>query len=170
MTDAKKMGEELAKTGEFVLVIMRGVPGSGKSSFAHDLQQSFHLTGGLSSAICSADQFFIRPDGTYDWNPKLLKNAHEWCFSRVKSAMSSEITVGEHGWPEGCCSLIILDNTNIVKAHYRKYVDLAKENGYSVREVVIGKFDEESLKEYCKRNVHSVSLDTIKAMAGKFES
>jgi predicted kinase len=161
-SNQKDILEALASS-ERVLVILRGLPGSGKSTFARDLLNFAEdvCVGGLTK--CSADTYFLRPDGVYDWNPKYLKNAHEWCFEQVEEAMSD---MGE--W-SGDCQLIVLDNTNMIKAHYKKYVDLAQEKGYTVREVVIGKFDKDSLKEYAERNVHGVSLDVIEKMAKKFE-
>jgi tRNA uridine 5-carbamoylmethylation protein Kti12 len=146
-----------------VFVIMRGLPGSGKSTFARELMNlaENHCVGGMTK--CSADHYFVRPDGTYDWNPKMLKNAHEWCFDQVEEAMSDI-----NAW-SGDCQLIILDNTNIIKSHYKKYVELAELNGYIVKEVVIGNFDEDSIKQYKERNEHGVSLETIQGMAKKFE-
>ena len=54
------------------LYIVRGLPGSGKSTFARK----------ICGAVVEADQFFER-NGRYEFNPSLLKEAHEWCYNSV---------------------------------------------------------------------------------------
>jgi len=144
------------------LFILRGLPGSGKSTYAKRLQNKYHLLGGFSSVICSTDFYFTRPDGIYDWNFKLLKEAHQWCFNQVVQAMSDNIDYGD-------CTLVILDNTNLAKWEFENYLQLAKENNYTVKIKTIGEFTDEKLEEYAKRNVHKVSLETIKKMRDKYE-
>jgi tRNA uridine 5-carbamoylmethylation protein Kti12 len=53
------------------LYIMRGVPGSGKSTLAKQLAE------GDESKIFSTDDYWMK-DGTYQFDPKMLGNAHEW--------------------------------------------------------------------------------------------
>lgn len=164
MNDLDKEKEkilELLKTKR-VLVICRGLPGSGKSTFAKQLLDDAMSVVINGMTICSADDYFLRPDGVYDWNPKYLKNAHEWCFNEVNYSMNS----GDI-WFD--CELIVLDNTNILKSHYKKYLDLAKEMDYDVVEIVIGSFDDDFIKQCAERNTHAVPLETIQNMAKKFE-
>ena len=132
-----------------ILYVLRGVPGSGKSSYCRDILPT--------AVVCSADNYFIRPDGFYDWNKNLLSRAHEWCYETAEGAMQEQNR------------FIALDNTNIKKAHYSKYLALATKWGYSVREIVVGSLDEDHCRIYAKRNVHSVSLNTILRMAKEFE-
>ncbi len=133
------------------MFILRGLPGSGKSTKTHEI-----IKQEGSSKVCSADHYFIRPDGIYDWNPKLLKQAHFWCYNNARQ-----------GCQQG--STIIIDNTNIKRADMQPYLDLATEFKYDVEEIVVGKFDEESCKVYAERNVHDCPLDTILKRAKLFE-
>lgn len=55
---------------EAQLVLIRGIPGSGKSTMAK--------TEYADHVHYEADQYFIR-DGVYRFNPKKLKEAHERC-------------------------------------------------------------------------------------------
>ncbi len=143
------------------LVILRGVSGAGKSTYAKKLLlrvcRSIEGNFWRRSAIVSADNYFIRPDGKYDFNAKSLGNAHAWCYSQVNGFMKLAVRV------------IILDNTNTQKWEYEKYVELAKQNGYIVKERIIGNTDEESLKLYASRNTHGVPEQSIRKMAQRFE-
>ena len=61
---------------EKILYIARGLPSSGKSTFAKTL-------GGTHF---EADMFFM-VDGEYKFDHTKLKEAHEWCRNGVNTAM-----------------------------------------------------------------------------------
>lgn len=65
-----------------MLYIVRGTPGSGKTTYAKQLG-CFHV---------EADMFFVR-DGEYQWNPDDIKKAHEWCYQTVKAALDKGMDV-----------------------------------------------------------------------------
>lgn len=139
------------------LVIMRGCSGSGKSTKAKQLMSDFLAENkGASAVICSADQFFME-DGEYKFNPRLLSQAHGDCKRRVKEAMKKRT------------DLIILDNTNTQAWEMVPYEQMSEKFGYETEKIVVGGFDEESLKLYASRNEHGVSLDIIKKQAGRFQ-
>lgn len=62
------------------LVIIRGLPGSGKSTMAKQLYPDY--------VLCEADQYFEQ-DGEYKFDAKKLPMAHEWCYNKVLMALSS---------------------------------------------------------------------------------
>ena len=62
------------------LVLIRGLPGSGKTTMARVLA----LVG---YEHYEADQYFER-DGQYQFNPSELPKAHAWCLARVKESMA----------------------------------------------------------------------------------
>lgn len=59
------------------LILIRGLPGSGKSSLAASLRGFMHF---------EADQFFDGPDG-YKFDASSLKDAHAWCLLKSLSAL-----------------------------------------------------------------------------------
>ena len=61
------------------LVLIRGLPGAGKSSIA-----GLFATQGYVHV--EADQFFMR-DGRYVYDRELVPQAHEWCRGQVRQAL-----------------------------------------------------------------------------------
>jgi len=95
------------------LYIIRGLPGSGKTTLAHK----------LSPIVCEADQYFVR-DGVYNFEPTLLKEAHKWCQMQVVQSM-------QNGAP-----IIAVSNTSTQKWEYQQYLDWAQQFGYTVFVIV----------------------------------
>lgn len=139
------------------LLILRGVSGSGKSTYAKQSLKNAYKDGYLAVDTWSADNYFVRPDGIYDFNGKMLKNAHKCCRVGVEVSMDDEI------------DLIILDNTNTRHWEYKDYLDLAEKYDYEVEIKVIGEFDKKSVQKYAERNSHGVPIEKVHEMAGRFE-
>ncbi|XP_071379722.1 NEDD4-binding protein 2-like 2 [Centroberyx affinis] len=135
-----------------VLILMRGLPGSGKSTRAKEL-----LSTGPSGLILSTDDYFAHKDG-YLYDPSLLGAAHEWNQSRAKEAMHQ----GR--------SPVIIDNTNIQPWEMKPYVQMALERRYTVHfnePDTRWKFDPLELE---KRNKHGVPQEKIAQMLDRFSS
>lgn len=95
------------------LIILRGVPGSGKSTYAKNLVK--YLTDvGFTAVSFEADTFFYDKDGNYNWNPDLLNRAHCWCQNRVSEALTTH-------------DFVIVANTNIDRKSVKNYIKIAKE-------------------------------------------
>ena len=62
-----------------VLFLVRGLPGSGKTSFASAIWNDY--------AVCEADKFFYDKKGNYNFDGSKLKEAHAWCKNEVESRM-----------------------------------------------------------------------------------
>ena len=68
------------------IILIRGLPGAGKTTIARKLAV---LTG---FSHREADMFFER-DGKYRFDPRLLKDAHEWCMEQAALAAHTGVIV-----------------------------------------------------------------------------
>jgi predicted kinase len=99
------------------LVIMQGIPGSGKG-FVNKRDYP-------SALVCSADDYFRTRNPNYDnggegFDPSHLGKAHKQCQDRVRMAM-------ECGEP-----IVVVDNTNLDDKSIKTYVKLARTFGYDI--------------------------------------
>ena len=125
---------------EKVLFIVRGIPGSGKSTFAKTLGGQHY----------EADMFFIDEDGNYKFDGTKIKDAHKWCQSFVETDMVLE-------YPK-----IVVSNTFTQEWEMKPYMDLAKKHGYKVFTIVVE-------NRHGGNNVHGVPEDKIEQMCNRFE-
>ena len=123
------------------LFIVRGIPGSGKSTFAEQLAPT--------AQICTADDFHMK-DGKYDWKPENVKKAHEWCQLKVESLMGRGITP------------VVVANTSTTLKEMKPYYDLAEILGYQVHSIVVE-------NRHGGVNVHEVPEETLEKMKNRFE-
>ena len=113
------------------LYILRGIPGSGKSTYAKRFIELYTNLFHATAIKCSADDFFIDKHGVYKFDATKLYAAHRQCQHKAATAMRQGI------------DLVIIDNTNTTDKEMRPYIDIAKENGYAVRVKLIGNNDED---------------------------
>ena len=131
------------------LVIIRGLPGCGKSTYA----DNYFGKEENSVAFLSTDDFW----GTaYDFDPHRLGEAHAWNQVRAIQAMHSG------------AERIVIDNTNSQKWEYGVYVAAGVAMGYviSIVDLFDGGCSDEELAERC---THSVPADVIRAMRKRYE-
>ena len=124
--------------------IMRGIPGSGKSFIAQALASK-----SKSSVVHSTDFYFYNDKGEYVFDPSLLGEHH--AANLEAFTRSCEKGVGT----------VICDNTNILLEHYDPYVEVAEENGYSVRIITV---DGVTPEEAFELNTHGVPLGALQRM------
>ena len=122
------------------LILLRGLPGSGKSTFAKSLGVSEHY---------EADMFFER-NGKYEFDPEKIKMAHEWCRVQVMHSMICEV-------PK-----IVVSNTFTQEWEMKAYYDLAQEHGYQVFSVVVE-------NRHDGENIHGCPKDKVEIMRNRFE-
>ena len=125
---------------EKVLYIVRGIPGSGKSTFAKQ----------LTSNVFEADHYFYDNDGNYNFIPSEIKEAHKECQQFVGYAMESSI-------PK-----IAVSNTFTQEWEMEPYFEMAKKYGYAVFTVVVE-------NRHGGKNVHNVPEDKIQVMKDRFQ-
>lgn len=132
-----------------VLYIMRGLPGSGKTTIARRL-------AGEDGVMHAADDYFYDEDGVYRWNPSKIGAAHGQCKARTRQAL-------EEGVP-----VVVVHNTNTMRKEMKPYLDMAKEFDYMVSVVSVfdGGLTDQQLAD---RNSHNVPVDAIARMRKRFE-
>ncbi|XP_021397618.2 NEDD4-binding protein 2-like 2 isoform X3 [Lonchura striata] len=146
-----QLSEEKFSCSQKLLVILRGLPGSGKSTLSRVL-----LGQSCDGIVLSTDDYFHQQYG-YTYNAAQLGDAHEWNQKRAKQAM-------EQGK-----SPVIIDNTNTQAWEMKPYVEVALEKGYRVEfhePDTWWKFDPEELE---KRNRHGVTCEKIAQMLERYE-
>ena len=122
-----------------ILYIVRGLPGSGKSSLAKKIVNSgLHFEN---------DMFFIGEDGVYQFNKNAMPMAVEWCIKKVSAALETGQDVA-------------VSNTFSTRSEYTPYQTLAKKYGYET--IVIDVFSK-------FKNVHNVPPETIARMRERWE-
>lgn len=145
------------------LIIMRGLPGSGKSTKAKKLHAE--QGGELFSTDDYPGLYSEGEDGKIEWHggekdkdgKSMIAGAHEWNQSRAFKAMESGV------------SPIIVDNTHVQKWEAKPYVLEAKKNGYNIAVEEADtpwKFD---VKELSGKNTHGVSVGVLEGMLSKWE-
>lgn len=121
------------------LMLVRGLPGSGKTTFAKQYANS-------GWAHCEADHFF-EVSGEYRFNPKMLKDAHEFCINKAAQSMMN----GKN---------VVVSNTFTTRSEMEPYIAIAKQNGYAIEEITMR-------GEY--RSIHNVPDSAIERMRARWE-
>jgi hypothetical protein len=123
------------------VIIMMGLPGSGKSTWAKA------LTG--RKVIVSSDNYFTDADGNYHWTIEEAHKGHEDCLLRF-------IDVFQPGRPSGDPpkkpDIVIVDNTNVRIHDVSPYIRIAQAYGCDV-EV---KYMDTNVDNSKTRNIHGV--------------
>jgi len=130
------------KKTDKTFIVLRGVPGSGKSEIA-DMMAMMHG----DAVVVTTDDYWTeeRP-----FNRCLLGQSHEWAFCQAGRAF-------EEGVP-----LVILANTSTQEWEFDKYVELAKVEGYRVYFLVVE-------NRHGGMNSHKVPEKIVHNMERRFE-
>ncbi|XP_044574618.1 NEDD4-binding protein 2-like isoform X2 [Cotesia glomerata] len=143
--------------GDKIIVLMRGLPGSGKSTEARNLISST-LAKDPSIYVFSTDDFFqLHNRGVYTYDPTKLSEAHSRNHSRVSNAMKSGRTP------------IIVDNTNLQIWEMRPYVIMAADNGYIIEVLETNTPWAYNVNELARKNTHGVPKEKIRIMLDRYE-
>ena len=73
------------------LYLIRGIPGSGKTTLAKKFLES-----GVVEYIVAADDFMVDEKGEYSFDPKELKECHRECLHSAYQALSAGINTAVH--------------------------------------------------------------------------
>ena len=130
-----------------VLFLIRGIPGSGKTSFATHIWNEY--------AVCEADKFFYDKEGNYNFDPTKLKEAHAWCKNEVETRMIDHQNNGQY-YPE-----IAVSNTFTQEWEMKDYYDLAEKYGYKIVSLIVE-------NRHGGKNVHGVPDEKLEIMKNRF--
>lgn len=126
-------------TTEIELLLIRGLPGSGKTTMAKKYAEAGYVH-------CEADQYFER-DGTYRFDSSKLHAAHDDCLRRAIAAMDAGHSV-------------VVSNTFTRLWEMEPYLKAAKKRGINTRIIeTTGNWP----------NVHGVPADAIERMRARWE-
>jgi len=127
---------------EKTLIILRGLPGSGKSTVAKIIQPKDKL-------VCTADDYFMQ-GGVYKFDPKQLGQAHAACQLKARNAMN----IGFDN--------IVVANTNTTEKEMQIYFDMAEEFEYQVVSLIVE-------NRHGNINIHGVPADKLELMKQRFD-
>ena len=154
-----KLGKEVTRPSQ-TLIIMRGIPGSGKSTKAKELVGN--------GAIFSTDER-IEEKGDYrEFFEKMISSGN---FGPLGKMHNLNFKMGKEAMEKGV-SPVIVDNTNIKANEPKNYVEAALNMGYAddnIKFIDVGTGGL-SAEELADRNTHGVPLDKIKAMIQSHKS
>lgn len=134
-----------------VLYIIRGLPGSGKSSLGDAITNFIWRSKEehFFKDFYSADDYFTDYEGNYNFDPKKLKEAHEDCQNNVELAMQNEFV-----------KKIAVCNTFSQAWEVEPYLKLAEKYEYSP-------FVLECQNDF--GSIHNVPEESIQAMEDRWE-
>jgi predicted kinase len=132
------------------LYLIRGLPGSGKTTLALALRR-----GRALATLASADDFFLQPDGSYRFGAARLKEAHAQCQAAAEHAL-------ERG------GQVIVHNTFSQRWEMEPYILAARRHGALL--TVISIFDSGLTDiQLFNRGTHDVPLEVINRMRARYE-
>ena len=131
----------MVRNRQQILYLVRGLPGSGKSSFVkyqlHALVNHYE-----------ADMFFSNnPENEYRFDRSLLGEAHLWCQKMTKLSLSG----GFDTW---------VSNTFTTKKELKPYFDIAKDTDSAIVVMTMN---------VSFKNVHDVPTVVLQKMRNRFE-
>ncbi|CAB3227016.1 unnamed protein product [Arctia plantaginis] len=143
--------------GSRIMIIMRGLPGSGKSHLARLIVETLigpSLSSYNNHVFSSDDYFMVR--GKYQYDKSYISYAHSWNQNRVETSAIQGL------------SPIIIDNTNIEIWEMRPYVVQGLMNGYIIEVVEPMTPWAKIPRQLFNMNTHKVPLQKIKRMLDNY--
>lgn len=138
-----------------VMVLMRGLPGCGKSTKVKELIAATEKLNGARPVAFSADHYFETPSG-YQYNVKKLGEAHNWAYKATEAALLA------------FQSPVFIDNTNTEEFEILNYYNLAYHNWYKfyvLEPETEWAFDVDQL---ARKTLHNVPREKLARMLNKY--
>lgn len=125
------------------LIILRGLPGSGKSTFAK-------LLANHKNSIVIENDEYMYEDGIYDWKPSKVKLAAKNTNEKLHKALNQNV------------ELIVISNVNARNSDFYGYIELGKNKGYKVTTLIVENY-------FDGKSIHGVNDETLDRMESNFQ-
>jgi predicted kinase len=139
--------EEMTPQYKGDLILLRGIPGSGKSTLGEIILQTPQQQ---NPDVLSADNFFVDENGKYNFDASKLKEAHNMCQQKCAERMRLEF------------SKIVVANTFTQEWEMQPYFEMANRYGYRIHTLIVE-------NRHGSKNVHNVPDDKLEQMKDRFE-
>ena len=129
------------------LYLIRGLPGSGKSTFAETLKESLYVLDYYEAD----DYFYYMRNGieVYKFDADELYQAHKYCQDVAARCMSN----GDAN--------VIVSNTFTTEKELKPYLELAERYGYTVTTLIVE-------NRHGNSSIHGVPEETMTKMRNRF--
>ena len=146
------------KSSDRTVVILRGVPGAGKSTYARRtfptakvVSTDAHHTLRFLSPTAVEDVWRLR--ACYEYSSSLVEAAYSWCFLEFLTSLLQEVP------------LVVVDNASIAAWEIAPYVLAGRAFGYAVEIVTLTC----PVDVAVARNVHGTEADVVRKRAAELE-
>ena len=129
------------------LILLRGIPGSGKSTLGEVILQT---PSNNKPEILSADDFFLDKDGNYNFDSSKIKEAHNYCQFRCSERLRQGI------------ARVVVANTFTQDWEMDIYFDMAKRYNYRIHTIIVE-------NRHDGENIHGVPKDKLQQMKDRFQ-
>ncbi|XP_031505123.1 uncharacterized protein LOC116267509 isoform X2 [Nymphaea colorata] len=165
---------------DHIVVILRGLPGSGKSYLVKALRDLEVSNGGNAPRIHSMDDYFMtevekdeesessKTSGAVKGKRTITKKVMEYCYEpeMEEAYRASMLKAFKKTLEDGIFKFVIVDDRNLRVADFAQFWATAKRSGY---EVYILEATYRDIAGCAARNVHGFTSEDIQKMANKWE-
>ncbi|XVE56989.1 hypothetical protein DITRI_Ditri04bG0055600 [Diplodiscus trichospermus] len=169
-----------ASRPDHIVIILRGLPGSGKSYLAKMLRDIEVENGGDAPRIHSMDDYFMtevekdedaevsKSSSSARSKKTVKKTVMEYCYEpeMEEAYRESMLKAFKRTLEDGIFSFVIVDDRNLRVADFAQFWAIGKRSGY---EVYVLEATYKDPAGCAARNVHGFTLDDIQQMAGQWE-
>ncbi|MBK6522857.1 MAG: ATP-binding protein [Bacteroidia bacterium] len=130
---------------EKALILLRGLPGAGKSTLAKQLSESGKYP------VLSIDSYFTNEKGEYDFKFDDNHKAYKACEQQTEEALKNN------------SPKVFIDNTFTLDWEMEPYFKLASKYNYQLHVLTVENY-------HNSRNIHNVSTEQLQKMAEKYKT
>lgn len=128
------------------LVILRGLPGSGKTSFSDIFKYVWYMKS------VSADDYFYNDKGEYNFDRKMLAQAHNYCYNKVERLLT-----------EDHAQVIFVHNTFTTEEEIKPYQLLAERFNARFTSLIVE-------NRHGNESIHGVPEEKVNQMQDRFST